>query len=408
MTYELVLGLGGTVDFELTWDAELLSALAQQYRIVREELDVAAPISDERSLVCSILAHLDADQGGEKFVDSSQLGFDFAARFEYKVTLGGTCVRAALAIAKLGVSSLVHLVSIDDNVRRLLPPEIDYLSSATRDTLDPHVIVQFPAGATVEMLEGEVRAVHPNRIILVNDPPNRDLVLSPELPDALAGARAFLPAGFNVMRDPALLVDRIAFLQQAMTRLPAEAVVFYEEAGFHDTSLREIVRRDFRGRIDVHSLNEDELQSYLGRKVRLLDPDDVLAALDAFSEFAIAPTVVVHTKYWSMALGPRAAAFEQALAGGIDLASTRYCCGDDFTVADLNRVRQSAVHPGGAEFAEQLRGRLGEAVRCVPGRVLDVPRPTTIGLGDTFVGGFLATLVHGPLAVETPQEAAAC
>ena len=46
MTYELVLGLGGTVDFELTWDAELLTALAQQYRIVREELDVAAPISD--------------------------------------------------------------------------------------------------------------------------------------------------------------------------------------------------------------------------------------------------------------------------------------------------------------------------------------------------------------------------
>jgi len=404
MTHELVLGLGGTVDFEIAWDAELLAELAQQYRITRADLDVTAPVQDERDLVCSILAFLDADSGGEKFIASSQLGIDLAERFNYQITLGGTCVRAALAIAKLGVPSLVHLVSIDDNVRRLLPAGIDYLCSASSDSLDPHVIVQFPAGASVALVDGDVRAVHPNRIIYVNDPPNRDLVLSPELPTALAGARAFLPSGFNVMRDPALLADRIAFLQQAMTRLPADAVVFYEDAGFHDNSMREIVSRDFRGRIDVHSLNEDELQSYLGRRVNLLDLDDVLAALDELERFAIAPTVVIHTKYWSLARGARAAEFTEALAGGIDLASTRYCYGDGFTVADLNAVRQLSIHAGGAEFSERIRTRLGEAVRCVPGRVLDVSRPTTIGLGDTFVGGFLATLVHGPLGVEVTAE----
>jgi len=408
MTHELVLGLGGTVDFEIAWDAGLLTELAQQYRIVRADLDVTAPVEDERSLVCSILAFLDADRGGEKYISSSQLGIDFAGRFDYLVSLGGTCVRAALAIAKLGVPSLVHLVSIDDNVRRLLSPGIDYLCSARQDSLDPHLIVQFPAGASVTLVDGEVRAVHPNRIIYVNDPPNRDLVLSPELPAALAGARAFLPSGFNVMRDPALLADRIAFLQQAMTRLPAEAVVFYEDAGFHDDTMRELVSRDFRGRIDVHSLNEDELQSYLGRRVNLLDLDDVLAALDEFSRFAIAPTVVVHTKYWSLARGYRAAEFEAALAGGIDLASTRYCYGDGFTVADLNAVRQVGVHAGGAEFCERIHARLGGSVRCVPGRVLDVARPTTIGLGDTFVGGFLATVVHGPLAVESASEQGEC
>lgn len=408
MTHELVLGLGGTVDFEIAWDAELLATLAQQYRITRADLDVTAPVRDERELVCSILAFLDADSGGEKFIASSQLGIDFAERFDYQITLGGTCVRAALAIAKLGVPSLVHLVSIDDNVRRLLPAGIDYLSSATRDSLDPHVIVQFPAGASVALVDGDVRATHPNRIIYVNDPPNRDLVLSPELPTALAGARAFLPSGFNVMRDPALLADRIAFLQQAMTRLPAEAVVFYEDAGYHDDAMRQIVSRDFRGRIDVHSLNEDELQSYLGRRVNLLDLDDVLAAMDEFDRFAIAPTVVIHTKYWSLARGVRAGEFEDALAGGIDLASTRYCYGDSFTVADLNAVRQLSVHAGGAEFCAAMRARLGEAVRCVPGRVLDVPRPTTIGLGDTFVGGFLGTLVYGPLGLEVAGEKESC
>jgi ADP-dependent phosphofructokinase/glucokinase len=35
---------------------------------------------------------------------------------------------------------------------------------------------------------------------------------------------------------------------------------------------------------------------------------------------------------------------------------------------------------------------MGEVVRCLPGFNLDVAEPTTIGLGDTFVGGFLAAV----------------
>jgi ADP-dependent phosphofructokinase/glucokinase len=394
MTHELVLGLGGCVDFEITWDAEVLESLARTHGISADELDAQLAIEDERSLLRSILAYVRDGVGGERFIASSDIAIRFAGHFTCKVSLGGTCVRAGMAIARLGVPSLVHLVSIDDFVRRLLPPEIDYLSSATRDTLDPHLIVQFPAGATVRLDGGEVRSDHANRIIYVNDPPNRDLVLSPDLPEALSGARAFLPAGFNVMRDPALLHDRLAFLSTAMNRLPAEAVVFYEDAGFHDNAMRAIVSAEFRGRVDVHSLNEDELQSYLGRRIDLLDLDDVVAALTEFQRFAIASTVVVHTRYWSLAHGPRAHEFEESLAGGIDLASTRYCHGDDFTVADYDAIRRGPRHPAGEVFADRISERLGDAVRCVPSRLLDVAAPTTIGLGDTFVGGFLAALVR--------------
>lgn len=405
MTHELVLGLGGCVDFEIAWDARVLEELAAHHGISAAELEVDLPVEDERSLLRSILAFVREGVGGERFIVSSDIAIAFASRFSCKVTLGGTCVRAALAIARLGVPSLVHLVSIDDFVRRLLVPGIEYLCSATRDTLDPHLIVQFPAGATVRLPDGEVRAAHPNRIIYVNDPPNRDLVLSPDLPAALAHARVFLPSGFNVMRDQGLLRERLAFLQSAMTRLPADAVVFYEDAGFHDNRMREIVSREFRGRVDVHSLNEDELQSYLGRPVDLLDVDDMVTALGEFEPFAIAPTVVVHTRHWSLAVGERAADFEAALAGGIDLASTRYCHGDDFTPADLGAVRALPTQPGGTVFAQRISARLGDRVRCVPGRLLEVAAPTTIGLGDTFVGGFLATFVHGPLGPGSSGEA---
>jgi ADP-dependent phosphofructokinase/glucokinase len=394
MTDQLVLGLGGCVDFEISWDAGVLEDLARHYLIGIAELDVDQPIQDERSLVCSILSFLHDGCGGERFVADSQLAIDFAGRFASRISLGGTCVRAAMAIAKLGVPSLVHLVSIDDNVRRLLPPQVSYLCSATEDSLDPHLIVQFPAGAVVRLGEAEIRCEHPNRIIYVNDPPNRDLVLSPELPAALAKARAFLPSGFNVMRDVTLLRERLAFLQAAMRRLPEAAVVFYEDAGFHDNSLRAVISGEFSGRIDVHSLNEDELQTYLGRRIDLLDVAEVKRALaDFFHQFSIAPTVVVHTKYWSLAFGEHPAEFAAALAGGIDLASTRYLHGDDFTLADLAAVAQLPTQAAGARFAEEISAELGPAVCCLPGRLIETSTPTTIGLGDTFVGGFLAALL---------------
>jgi ADP-dependent phosphofructokinase/glucokinase len=37
---------------------------------------------------------------------------------------------------------------------------------------------------------------------------------------------------------------------------------------------------------------------------------------------------------------------------------------------------------------------MGSSVHCVPGFALDVAHPTTVGLGDTFVGGFLASLAR--------------
>ncbi len=397
MSRKLVLGLGGCVDFEIAWEPRVLEELAGQFGIRAADLDVDVEVHDQRSLLCSILAFVRDGIGGERFISSSAIGTDFATRFTSTVTLGGTCVRAAIAIAKLGVPSTVHLVSIDDNVRRLLPQQVEYLSSATQDTLDPHLIIQYPADATVRLVDGVVQAEHPNRIIYVNDPPNRDLVLSADLPEALETADVFLVAGFNVMRDPVLLQDRLRFLQAAMTRLPHEATVFFEDAGYHDNAMRAIVGSEFRNRIDVHSMNEDELQSYLGRPVDLLDVTDVGAALASSPAFAIAPTLVIHTKFWSLAYGTNAAAYGNALEGGIDLASTRYCHGDAFTPDDLARLAKLPRHRAGSAFAAGINQRLGAAVCCVPARFLDVPAPTTIGLGDTFVGGFLAALTSPEL-----------
>lgn len=391
---ETVLGLGGTVDYEIEWDSSVLEALAHEYRVTVEELTTGSPIASERDLLVSVLAFLQTGSGGERFVASSGIVEAFAARFTSRITLGGTGVRAALAMEVLGVTSTLHLVSIDDHVRRLLPAGSSHISSAEHDSTDPHLIIQFPVGATVRIGTVALTAAHANRLIYSHDPPNQTLFLSDELGPALAAATLFLVSGFNSMQDPDALDERLAQLRDAMSRLPVNATVFYEDSGFHRPELSGRVRDTLLDRIDVYSMNEDELANNLGHSVDLLDLTAVRTALDEALRLIPARHLVVHTRYWSAVVGEHAERYREAVQGGVLMSSTRYRFGDGFTLADYEGMMFERRDPAGIAVAAGLEAAVAGTV-CIPALLLEDPSPTTIGLGDSFVGGFVAALVRG-------------
>jgi ADP-dependent phosphofructokinase/glucokinase len=80
------------------------------------------------------------------------------------------------------------------------------------------------------------------------------------------------------------------------------------------------------------------------------------------------------------------------MQAGITMASTRYVKGDVFTPSDFKSVSEYAKSKSGSEFANEMQARFGADAHCIPGFELRVEKPTTIGLGDTFVGGFVAAL----------------
>ncbi|MGY3519961.1 ADP-dependent glucokinase/phosphofructokinase [Micromonospora sp. PTRAS2] len=391
----VVLGLGGCVDQELTLTADVLERLVTDYGIAAAEL--AAPpsaVHGERDLVVSILGYVARGRGGEHFVAAAPALETFAGRFPHRTTLGGTSVRAGILLSRLGVPSTLHLVSVNDTVRRLLPAGTAYVSSGVADTYHPHLIVQYHQGLRIRAGDIDVTAPFPNRLIYVNDPANGALLLTGDLGDRLGHADVFLISGFNAMRDAAELDRRLAELRAHMRRLPPAAVTYFEDAAYHEPGFSRRVRDALLDAIDVYGLNEDELQSYLGRPVDLLSADEVADALTAVHALVPAPTLVLHTKYWAAALGANARRYADALDTGTLLAATRYAHGDDFTDADVDRLRRQPRRPESVAFAAALHERLGDRVHCVPGFALDVASPTTIGLGDTFVGGFLAALVR--------------
>lgn len=390
----IVLGLGGTVDLEVEWDADLLGALARELRVGLADLDVHAPIVDERSLVVVLLALLATGRGGERFAASSDLVRAFGRRFTCRTTLGGTNIRAALAMAVLGVPATIHLVDVDDTVRALVPPGSALLHTGESAALDPHLIVQYPQGARIELHDGVVVAPQPNRFIVTNDPPNRLLTLAPGLGDAVERADVVMLSTLNAIQEPEVLTQRLAELVALGRRARPGTTVLWEEAAYHVPHVRDEVSAVLVELADVYSMNEDELEAFIGREVDLLDPADLSGALTELAAAVPARTLVVHSKYWALAAGERAHDLRAALRGGITMAATRYVHGDAMTRADHNATAALTPRADALELARALEA-LRPDVAVEAGHRLDVDHPTTIGLGDSFIGGFVAALADG-------------
>lgn len=391
----VVLGFGAALDCEIRWDAAVLSSLASMYGVVPEELEGQRPICSERDLVVSILAYFARSAGGERRVDEPAVIEEFCAQFDRVASIGGTCVRAATAMLRLGQQATVHLAFEHETVRSLLPPGTQALVPDVDLPSYPHLVVQYPAGARVVTDRLDLVATRANRLIYVNDPANEELVLSPDLVSAVAGATVFLVSGFNAMRTLPGLRERLDDVEAAVLArraLGTAGVVMYEDAGFHQPEFAEVVRSRMAALVDVYSLSDEELAEAVSASgaLDLLDADAVLAAVSTLAARLGVPVVVVHSRHWALAFGASAARYRAALATGTALATARYAHGELVTHDHITSVAGATPEPEAVTFAERIGEIAGEQVAVVAVPTLEVPDPTTVGLGDTFVGGFLA------------------
>src|SRR4026209_1409829 len=129
MEERIALGFGNNIDYEIEWNSEVLENLIVRYDIRDEELSMDILVNNERDLVISVLGFLKFGNGGERFVASSDILEQFSQNFENRVTLGGTPVRAAIAMRKMGYTSALHLLTLNEQVRRLIPQDSPYVYS---------------------------------------------------------------------------------------------------------------------------------------------------------------------------------------------------------------------------------------------------------------------------------------
>ena len=355
MKEKIALGLGDNIDYEIVWNSKVIEDLIVQYGIRADELSADRAINSERDLVISILGFLQSGAGGERHVSSSAIVEQFAQKFEMKITLGGTSVRAAIAMRKLGYTSALHLVTINDHVRRLIPQDSPYVCSNTKDSSYPHLIVQFGKDTCVSAGDIDICASRANRIIYHDDGDNVTMKLNEDFADLITEAKVFLISGFNAIRSEEILADRLASLLRIMAKLPQDAQVFFEDAWYYDPSFHELIRSALVQHISIFSLNEDELQGHLHRKVDLLDVLQVKTALEDLQKLIPVPVVVVHSMYWALAYGDKAMSMAQALKGGVTMATTRFCYGDDFTVENYKEIEGLSPESGRCDICRCVK-----------------------------------------------------
>jgi ADP-dependent phosphofructokinase/glucokinase len=194
------------------------------------------------------------------------------------------------------------------------------------------------------------------------------------------------------MSDEAILLDRLCFLEGVLEK--TSGTVFFEDACYHHPALSGVVREHLVRYIDIYSLNEDELMAYVGHSVNLMDAESVLAALKELRDLIPAPVFVVHTRFWALVWGTEAGKYEKALRGGVTMATTRFRLGDDFTLSDYEETGKLPPEEEGLIFARDNGKLVGNEVVCVPSYLVTERNVTTVGLGDTFVGGFLPALTQ--------------
>ena len=115
--------------------------------------------------------------------------------------------------------------------------------------------------------------------------------------------------------------------------------------------------------ITIYSLNEDELQTYIGNTIDLLSPVQVYKALQELQNKLGVPVLVLHTRYWALAFGRNAYNYRDSLLNGITMATTRFRFAKleegkkEFNFQKVNIMKQSCYYRKKRELYSVMRSK---------------------------------------------------
>jgi len=389
---KIALGFGGNVDYEIEWDSAIFEDLIVHYRIREDEISDAVEVRDIRSLLLNILGYIHYGTGGEVYARDIKIIDDFSKLFKFKVTIGGNNTRAAISMSKLGYISRLHLLARNEYMRRLLPREGTKIWAEEKDSLYPHLIIQYNKGTEINTPYLRLKAERANRIIYVHNPPKAAMKINYAFFDNLEGIEVMSISGFNSTQKKEHLDRLMEEMSSALSALPPGIRIFYEDSCYHVPEYTAIVQKALCRYFEVYGLNEDEFGKYMGIRINLLDPAEVWRLLPRLWEMLRVPAIVVHTKYWALAYGKDAEKYRSCLKGGISLATTRLRYGDDITSERYRETSALGKDLSGAEFSAKMESLGKGEICCEPSLDARETRVTTIGLGDAFMGGFLPNM----------------
>lgn len=397
MGEKIAMGFHTCVDYELVWDTKTVEEQIRAFDIHAEDIKQCTEVNSERDLWIECLAHLQAGTGGEIVPEKPEICETFADRFKRNITLGGTATRAAIVLDRLGYSTVLQTSCYNEHVERLMPDRVHVISGVSKDhhVIYPHVVLTYHANTRVCANDINIVTPRENRILISRDIDSLNLpVLSDEFGPFITDADVFLLGCLSEILDKSILEDRVEKIKKLWKYLPQDAVKIMEDGCYIKKDFRFYVHEQLASMTDILSMNEDELQEYIGERIDILDPEIVLNAVQTVHKNSGIQTILVHSAKWALAYGKMAPLMTHSLTGGITMSATRFRIGDEFTPQDYKETMSLPDQEESVVFSKKIEKLADQPICCLPCKDLSyVKHPTVVGLGDSFAGGLLPGLL---------------
>lgn len=397
MGEKIALGFHTCVDYEIIWDSLVFENAIEEFDIRNEELlQINTQPNSERGLWVSCLAYIKAGIGGEIVPQTTEICNRFATRFKYRITLGGTSTRAAIAMDKIGYSSIIQMCCFNEYVRRLLPPTIKYEIGCNTNNEEcyPHISLTYNKGIYIRKNNINFRTRRENRVLISRDIDSMNMLIKEDFYKQMNDTEVFLIACFSQIIKLDILVDRVNTVKKILNHLSKKVIIVAEDGCYVQKEFRYYVHNQLGPYIDILSMNEDELQEYLNKKIMILNTDQVLHAVRYVYEHTKIKTIIIHSADWALAYGKINKYLEKALEGAVVMAATRFQYGDEYGKKEYEATKALPVNKEGEIFSKEIMKKASERIICIPCKDLrHILKPTVVGLGDAFIGGLLPGLL---------------
>lgn len=404
------MGYTSNLDLLCDFQIERLNGLLNEYMPEADlrQARAAGCIRNMEELLQTIVYYCIRGIGGEADIENTKLLQDC---FLASPGMGGTAVQAALALAQTDCPSIVHLTDDSKEVCNLLNSPYVYTISQKGELIhtdkvvqtkeqEVHGIIQFKKGDIVALGQQKIEIPCSNRLIITKITVNEFVPFSkPYFKWIEQNARQVssnVLSSFNALLDPEVLKEHLDYVKEHVEKYRRgnpDGIVFFEDAHYHDYTVRKLCLETVYSCVDIVSLNEEELKYTLKEMYNFdVDISDIISCIEGArfirEKFGIRKGVIIHTKDYSMYVGERLKVdIEAGLMYGNMLATAKAQNGWYGTKEQIQEVLSLSLSPKGVEnYKTVLAGKYAGEVTLVPSKYIDRPK-YTIGLGDSFVGG---------------------
>ena len=389
----ILLGFSNNIDHEIFWNQDFFNELILRYEICYEDINGLGEIQSIRDLLITILFCVKNNIGLEYHVNNFTTLYEFSSLFKYKITHGGTAIRAGIALNIMNKSCAVYLSSYSQDIVNLLPSKIHYLNCSKYTESYPHIIIQYPENTTFNLSGKKIFSPKAERIIFVNDAINENILIDQNITDSYFPFKVLLISGLNTIKCDSLIKKNLNNLNNIIRKSSDKTFTFYEHAGYHNLRIERLVRDFIFPKVNFFSMNEHEFAGIIESYEFIENPEFLVNSLISLRTRYEFDKILIHTSRWSLLFGNESAKFKDCLQNAINISSARMVFGDYLNFTDYSNVGNSLeIENKSLEFSKYFNC-IGESdFCCLPSYKITSENPTTIGLGDFFVAGFISSL----------------